>query len=168
MIVVAYTPAGEVAVMVSAHDAHVADGAVVGARRRVVLAVGTVGVAGLVDHGQRHSPARRVCGQQEPVVEHRVDEEEGHVAHSEVVGGEPLLAGEHDRGDVEHAVQVGHGNHHRRERHGQSVRRRARQILTNNTHHTCCPALLQWRSCSFYCPPHMGARALRKHVHAAV
>ena len=123
MVVVADAPAREETVVVSAQDAFLADWAVVRARRRVVLTLGAVAVAGLVDHRQSHSPTRGIRGQQQPVAGECVEEEKGHVAHDKVVLGGSW---EHDGGDVDDAVKVGHGDHYHSERHSHGVHRGTR------------------------------------------
>ena len=123
VVVVAHAPSREETVMVSAEDTLLTDGAMVGARRGVVLAAMAVLVAGLVDHWEGHAPAGRVRGDQQPVAERRVEEKVGHVEHGQEV---ERAVFEHYRNNVEHAVQVRHWDHYDRESDGHCVRRRTR------------------------------------------
>ena len=120
------TSTSEETVVVSPQNTLLTDEAVVGARRSIVLAVGAVEVAWLVDDWQSHAAAGGVGGEQQPVAGDCVEEKEGHEPHSQTVGG---ACREHDWSYVEDSVDVGQRDHHYSEPHGQSVSRRAREIL---------------------------------------
>ena len=103
-----------------------------GARRSVVLAVGTVEIAGLVDDREGHAAAGGVGPQEEPVAGEGVEEKESHDAYRYAVGG---VCRKHHRSDVDDAVDVGQRDHHYSEPHGHGICRSARKILLQPQQH---------------------------------
>ena len=103
VVVEADAPASEETVVVPTEDAPLADGAMVGARRGVVLAVVTVCVSWLGYHWESHAAAGGIGREEEPVAGESVEQEDAHEADGDGVG---WFAGKDDGCYVEDSVEV--------------------------------------------------------------